>query len=84
MTEKPTPAVDDWDQSLDARDLRCPLPLLRAKQALRSMEPGQRLRVLATDSGSVRDFQSFSRISGNCLDRWQEEAGVYTYILVKS
>ncbi|MDQ2075349.1 sulfurtransferase TusA family protein [Marinimicrobium sp. ABcell2] len=84
MTDQPFPGADECDQKVDARDLRCPLPLLRAKQALRNMESGQRLKVVATDSGSVRDFQSFSRISGNRLDHWQEQAGVYTYVLVKS
>lgn len=84
MTDNRCPTSDECEQNLDARDLRCPLPLLKAKQALRDMEAGQRLRVLATDSGSVRDFQSFCRISGNRLDRWQEEGGVYTYVLVKA
>lgn len=84
MIDNRCPTTDEREHSLDARDLRCPLPLLKAKQALRDMESGQRLRVLATDSGSVQDFQSFCRISGNRLDRWQEEGGVYTYVLVKA
>ena len=50
---------------LDASGLRCPLPLLKAKQALRELVPGDLLRVLATDAGSVRDFQGFGRISGD-------------------
>lgn len=76
--------TDECERNLDVRDLRCPLPLLKAKQALRDMESGQRLKVLATDSGSAQDFQSFCRISGNRLDRWQEQGGVYTYVLVKA
>ncbi len=80
----PVSTLDSCDQTLDARELRCPLPLLRAKQALRNMSPGQRLEVLATDSGSVRDFQSFASLSGHTLKAWDEQGGVYRYILIKS
>ena len=55
------------DQELDTRGLNCPLPILKAKKALSGMESGQVLRVTATDSGSVRDFQAFSRQTGNEL-----------------
>lgn len=72
------------DAQVDARGLRCPLPLLKAKQALRDLAPGQRLQVLATDSGSVRDFQSFAELSGHQLEHQAEEAGVYCHILLKS
>jgi TusA-related sulfurtransferase len=72
------------DVSVDASQLRCPLPLLRAKQALRDMQAGQRLQVTATDSGSVRDFQAFAQLSGNRLESFCENQGVYTYILVKA
>ncbi len=73
-----------FDQRLDARELRCPLPLLQAKQALRNMTAGQRLEVLATDSGSVKDFQSFANLSGHTLEAWEERQGVYRYILIKA
>ncbi|MBL4835373.1 MAG: sulfurtransferase TusA family protein [Pseudomonas sp.] len=55
------------DQTLDARGLNCPLPLLKAKQALNTMEPGEILYVLATDAGSQRDFQRFCELSGHVL-----------------
>ena len=55
------------DQELDTRGLNCPLPILKAKKALSAMESGQVLRVTATDSGSVRDFQAFARQTGNEL-----------------
>jgi tRNA 2-thiouridine synthesizing protein A len=55
------------DIELDTRGLNCPLPILKAKKALSSMESGQTLRVTATDSGSVRDFQAFARQTGNEL-----------------
>jgi len=79
-----TPANSAPDAELDARGLRCPLPLLQAKQALRELASGQTLRVLATDSGSVRDFQSFAELSGHRLLHQSDEAGVYTHILLKS
>ncbi|MCE3252413.1 MAG: sulfurtransferase TusA family protein [Cellvibrio sp.] len=69
---------------LDARGLRCPLPLLKAKQALRNMMAGQVLRVLATDAGSVRDFQSYAHLSGQELLAMEELDGVYCYLLKKS
>ena len=55
------------DIELDTRGLNCPLPILKAKKALSGMESGQTLRVTATDSGSVRDFQAFARQTGNEL-----------------
>ena len=55
------------DKELDARGLNCPLPILKAKKALSDMQSGQLLRVLATDAGSVRDFQAFAKQTGNEL-----------------
>lgn len=55
------------DKELDARGLNCPLPILRAKKALATMTTGQVLRILATDPGSIRDFQHFARQTGNEL-----------------
>ena len=57
----------EFHQDLDARGLNCPLPILKAKKALADMVSGQILRVLATDPGSVRDFQAFARQTGNEL-----------------
>ena len=54
-------------KELDARGLTCPLPILKAKKALSDMHSGELLQVLATDPGSVRDFQAFSRQTGNDL-----------------
>lgn len=64
----------DFDKEVDARGLTCPLPILRAKKALAEMQAGQVLRVLATDPGSVKDFQAFARQTGNELMR-QGETG---------
>ena len=55
------------DKELDARGLNCPLPILRAKKALTDMASGQVLKILATDPGSVKDFQAFSKQTGNAL-----------------
>jgi len=59
---------------LDARGLQCPLPLLKAKQQLNRMAAGEQLRVLATDPGSLRDFQVFCQQSGNTLEAQCTEA----------
>jgi tRNA 2-thiouridine synthesizing protein A len=56
-----------FDKELDARGLNCPLPILRTKKALTDMASGQVLKILATDPGSVKDFQAFSKQTGNAL-----------------
>jgi len=57
----------NFDKELDARGLNCPLPILRARKALNDMQPGQVLKLVATDPGAVRDFQAFSKQTGNEL-----------------
>jgi tRNA 2-thiouridine synthesizing protein A len=57
----------NFDKELDARGLNCPLPILRTKKALTDMASGEVLKVMATDPGSVKDFQAFSRQTGNTL-----------------
>jgi tRNA 2-thiouridine synthesizing protein A len=64
----------DVHKELDTRGLNCPLPILKAKKALTDMTSGQVLKVVATDPGSVRDFQAFARQTGNDLVE-QSEAG---------
>jgi tRNA 2-thiouridine synthesizing protein A len=59
--------VIEFDRELDARGLNCPLPILKTKKALADMVSGQVLRVTATDTGSVRDFQAFAKQTGNDL-----------------
>lgn len=68
---------------VDATGLDCPMPLLKAKRALNAMSVGQRLRVLATDQGSVRDFQVFAEQSGHLLLDSAEVDGIYAYLLEK-
>lgn len=55
------------DKELDARGMNCPLPILRAKKALGELASGQVLRIVATDPGSVKDFEAFSKQTGNEL-----------------
>ncbi|CAN7697345.1 MULTISPECIES: sulfurtransferase TusA family protein [Pseudorhodoferax] len=55
------------DKEIDTRGLNCPLPILKAKKALSDMDSGKLLRVVATDPGSMRDFQAFAKQTGNEL-----------------
>ena len=57
----------DAQKVLDTRGLNCPLPILKTKKALADMQSGEVLKVVATDPGSVRDFQAFARQTGNQL-----------------
>ena len=59
--------VTTHDKELDARGMNCPLPILRAKKALGELASGQVLRIVATDPGSVKDFEAFSKQTGNEL-----------------
>jgi len=72
------------DQVLDAKGLNCPLPILKAKKALKSLESGQTLEVVSTDPGSVADFGAFCRTTGNELMEQSEAGGVYTYLIRKA
>ena len=87
MTNPPlsdtTPNVYEAADTVDAVGLRCPLPLLKAKQALNKVLPGQCVRVLATDKGSVKDFNAFARLSGHTLEAFVESDGTYEYVLRK-
>jgi tRNA 2-thiouridine synthesizing protein A len=71
------------DRELDARGLNCPLPILRTKKSLNEMSSGQVLRVLATDPGSVRDFQAFSRQTGHELLDARNADGQFVFVLKK-
>lgn len=72
------------DHVLDAKGLNCPLPILKAKKALKPMAGGQTLEVLSTDPGSVADFAAFCRTTGNELVEQKEDGGVYTYLIRKA
>jgi tRNA 2-thiouridine synthesizing protein A len=70
-----------YDRELDVKGLNCPLPILRTKKALAEMQSGQTLRVLATDPGSVKDFQAFARQTGNDLVASGQTDSVFEYVL---
>lgn len=69
------------DQVLDTSGLSCPLPLLKAKQALNRLEAGQLLQVIATDVGSVRDFKAYTDQSPHTLLESLEEGDRYIYVI---
>jgi tRNA 2-thiouridine synthesizing protein A len=75
--------MPEFNQELDASGLNCPLPILRAKKTLKGMESGQVLRIIATDPGSVKDFDAFANQTGNELMEATEEGGKYVFFIKK-
>jgi tRNA 2-thiouridine synthesizing protein A len=71
----------DVQKEIDTRGLNCPLPILKAKKALSELQAGELLRVLATDPGSVRDFQAFARQTGNELVEQSQADGEFVHYL---
>lgn len=69
------------DQQLDAKGLNCPLPILRAKKAIKGMDSGATLEIEATDPGAVKDFEAFCRVTGNDLVESSEDSGVYKFLI---
>ena len=69
--------------TLDAKGLKCPLPVLRARKAMKSVAPGEILEVLSTDPGSVQDFRNFCDTTGDELLESREEAGTYIFHIRK-
>jgi len=74
----------NFDQELDASGLNCPLPILRAKKTLAGMEANQVLRIIATDPGSVKDFEAFAKQTGNELMESGEEGGKFVFLIKKA
>ena len=72
-----------FDNELDARGLNCPLPILRTKKSLNDMTSGQVLRVMATDPGSVKDFQAFSKQTGNELLSSEAASSEFIFFMKK-
>lgn len=69
------------DQTLDAKGLNCPLPILKARKALKTVPAGGTLEILATDPGSVADFEAFCRQTGNELVEHSVEGNVYRFLI---
>jgi tRNA 2-thiouridine synthesizing protein A len=75
--------MTQFDKELDARGLNCPLPILKTKKALTDLRPGQVLKVLATDPGAVKDFQTFSKQTGHELLSHDQTNKEFTFFMRK-
>ncbi|MBB3223375.1 tRNA 2-thiouridine synthesizing protein A [Massilia umbonata] len=73
--------IMEFHKEIDARGLNCPLPILKAKKALAELESGQVLRIVATDPGSVRDFQAFAKQTGNPLLSHVQQGAEFTFLM---
>jgi tRNA 2-thiouridine synthesizing protein A len=69
---------------LDTSGLKCPLPVLKAKKALKTLAAGDRLTVIATDPGSMKDFHHFCEASGDTLESASEDDGVLTFVISRA
>lgn len=69
------------ERLIDAQFMKCPMPVLRAARALRSMAAGEKLRVLATDPGALGDFRDFCKVSGHALVATSEIKGVFSFTI---
>jgi TusA-related sulfurtransferase len=69
------------DKEIDTSGLNCPLPILKAKKALSELQSGQTLKVIATDGGSIRDFQAFAKQTGNELVEQQTLGTTFVHVL---
>ena len=74
----------NFDTELDASGLNSPLPILRAKKSLAGMQSGQILHIVATDPGSVKDFEAFAKQTGNELMESKEDGGKFYFLIKKS
>ncbi len=74
----------DFNEELDARGLNCPLPILRCKKAINGMADGEVLKIVATDPGSVKDFEAFCKQTGNELLGTAEDGSEFTFFIKKS
>ena len=73
----------EFDQELDTRGLSCPLPILKTKKSLNGLQSGQVLKIVATDPGSVKDMQAFSKQTGNPLLSSNEENKTFVFYMRK-
>jgi tRNA 2-thiouridine synthesizing protein A len=69
------------DKTLDAKGLNCPLPILKARKALKEVPAGGTLEILATDPGSVADFEAFCRQTGNELVEHSQDDSVFRFLI---
>ena len=74
----------EYDHELDASGLNCPLPILRARKSLGAMKPEETLLILATDPGSVKDFEAFAKQTNNRLLSSTESDGTFKFVMQKT
>ncbi len=72
------------NQQLDARGLKCPLPVLKARKAMKALASGELLEVLASDPSAPQDFRSFCETTGHLLRESSETDGIFRFLLEKS
>ena len=72
-----------FDKEFDASGMSCPLPIVKTKKSLTDMASGQVLKVISTDSGSVKDMQAFADQTGNTLLSNGEEGGKFVFYMKK-
>jgi tRNA 2-thiouridine synthesizing protein A len=75
--------MEEFDTQVDATGLNCPMPILRAKKALTGLASGQVLKIIATDPGSVKDFEAFARQTGRQLLQSESVGELFTYLIRK-
>ena len=76
-------ATTHEDLVLDARDLLCPMPIVKTAKAMKELEAGQVLKLMATDRGSITDVPAWAETTGNELLDWHEEDGFLVFHLRK-
>lgn len=74
----------EYDHELDASGLNCPLPILRARKSLGEMKQGETLLIIATDPGSVKDFEAFAKQTNNLLMSSSESNGKFKFVMKKT
>jgi|TARA_B100000768_G_C11106081_1_gene301212 tRNA 2-thiouridine synthesizing protein A len=76
--------MSDFDKELDTSGLNCPLPIIKAKKEINGMDAGQTLKIISTDPGAVKDFESFATQTGNELLSTEEKDNKFYFLLKKS
>ncbi|MFT4516470.1 MAG: tRNA 2-thiouridine synthesizing protein A [Gammaproteobacteria bacterium] len=76
--------MSDFDKELDTSGLNCPLPIIKAKKEINGMDAGQTLKIISTDPGAVKDFESFANQTGNELLSTEEKDNKFYFLLKKN
>jgi tRNA 2-thiouridine synthesizing protein A len=74
-------ALVEITQTVDAKGLSCPMPIVKTAQAIKTVESGAVIEVLATDAGSVKDFAAWCRSTGNELIDQSTDGGVFRFVI---